>query len=65
MQRCSGVCNETHYKTFTKGSINLALPSFVLIGSIAVSEQLRTSPSPNLPLTSTCYRLTVVGLGEG
>ena len=33
------------------------------MGSISVSGQLPTYPYPNPPLT--CYRLTVVGLGEG
>ena len=34
-------------------------------GSISVSGQLPTDPSPNPTLTLTCYQLTVVGLGEG
>ena len=34
-------------------------------GSISVSEQLPTYPSPNPTLTLTCYQLTVVELGEG
>ena len=34
-------------------------------GSILVSEQLRTYPSPNATLTLTYYYLTIVGLGEG
>ena len=35
------------------------------IGSISVSGQLLTYPSPNPTLTLTCYQLTVVRLGEG
>ena len=35
------------------------------LGSISVSEQLPTYPSPNPTLTLTCYQLTVVELGEG
>ena len=34
-------------------------------GSISVSGQLPTYPSPNPTLTLTCHQLTVVGLGEG
>ena len=34
------------------------------MGSIPVSGQLPTYPSPNPTLTLTCYQLTVVGLGE-
>ena len=34
-------------------------------GSISVSGQLPTYPSPNPTLTLTCYQLTVVELGEG
>ena len=36
-----------------------------VIGSISVSGQLPTYPSLNPTLTSTCYQLTVVELGEG
>ena len=32
------------------------------VGSISVSRQLPTYPSPNPTLTLTCYQLTVVGL---
>ena len=35
------------------------------MGSISVSGQLPTYPSPNPTFTLTCYQLTVVGLGEG
>ena len=35
------------------------------VGSISVSGQLPTYPSPNPTLTLTCYQLTVVELGEG
>ena len=35
------------------------------IGSISVSGQLPTYPSPNPTLTLTCCQLTVVELGEG
>ena len=34
-------------------------------GSISVSGQLLTYPSPNPTLTLTCHQLTIVGLGEG
>ena len=34
-------------------------------GSISVSGQLPTYPSPNSTLTLTCCQLTVVELGEG
>ena len=34
-------------------------------GSISVSGQLPTYPSPSPTLTLTCYQLTVVELGEG
>ena len=34
-------------------------------GSISVTEQLRTYPSPNPTLTLTCYQLTFIGLGKG
>ena len=34
-------------------------------GSISVSGQLPTYPSPNPTLTLTCYQLTVFELGEG
>ena len=34
-------------------------------GSISVSGQLHTYPSPNSTLTLTCFQLTVVELGEG
>ena len=34
-------------------------------GSISVSGQLPTYPSPNPTLTLSCYQLTVVELGEG
>ena len=34
-------------------------------GSISVSEQLHTFPSPDPILTLTCYQLTDVGLGHG
>ena len=34
-------------------------------GSISVSGQLLTYPSPNPTLTLSCYQLTVVELGEG
>ena len=37
----------------------------MIIGSISVSGQLRTYPSPNPTFTLTCYQFTVVGLGEG
>ena len=33
-------------------------------GSISLSEQLRTYPSPDPTLTPTCYQLPDVGLGE-
>ena len=36
-----------------------------MIGSISVSGQLPTYPSPNPMLTLTCYQLTVVELGDG
>ena len=36
-----------------------------IFGSISVSGQLPTYPSPNPTLTLNCYQLTVVGLGEG
>ena len=36
-----------------------------IFGSISVSGQLPTYPSPNPTLTLTCYQLTVLGLGEG
>ena len=35
------------------------------IGSISVSGQLPTHPSPNPTLTLTCCQLTIVELGEG
>ena len=35
------------------------------LGSISVSRQLPTYPSPNPTLTLTCYQLTVVELREG
>ena len=35
------------------------------MGSISVSGQLPTYPSPNPTFTLTCYQSTVVGLGEG
>ena len=35
------------------------------LGSISVSGQLPTYPSPNSTLTLTCCQLTVVELGEG
>ena len=35
------------------------------LGSISVSGQLPTYPSPNPTLTLACYQLTVVELGEG
>ena len=35
------------------------------LGSVSVSGQLPTYPSPNPTLTLTCYQLTVVELGEG
>ena len=34
-------------------------------GSISVSGQLPTYPSPNATLTLTCYQLTIVELGKG
>ena len=34
-------------------------------GSISISGQLPTYPSPNPTLTLACYQLTVVELGEG
>ena len=34
-------------------------------GSMLVSDQLRTYPSPNPKLTLNCYQLIVVGLREG
>ena len=37
----------------------------VYLGSMVLSEQLRTHPSPNPTFTLTCPQLTVVGLGEG
>ena len=40
-------------------------PDQVKSGSISVSGQLPTYPSPNPTLTLTCYQLTVVELGEG
>ena len=36
-----------------------------ILGSISVSGQLPTYPSPNPTLTLTCSQLTVVELGEG
>ena len=36
-----------------------------ILGSMSISEQLRTYPFPNPLLTLTYYQLTVVGLGEG
>ena len=36
----------------------------VKIGSMSVSDQLSTYPSPNPTLILTCYQLTVVELGE-
>ena len=36
-----------------------------ILGSISVSGQLPTFPSPNPTLTLTCCQLTVVELGEG
>ena len=36
-----------------------------ILGSISVSGQLPTYPSPNPTLTLTCCQLTVVELGEG
>ena len=35
-----------------------------ILGSISVSRQLPTCPSPNPTLTLTCYQLTAEGLGE-
>ena len=35
------------------------------LGSISVSRQLSTYPSPNPTLTLTCYQLTLVELREG
>ena len=37
----------------------------ILMGSISVSGQLPTYPSPNPTLILTCYQLTVVEFGEG
>ena len=37
----------------------------ICLGSISVSGQLPTYPSPNPTLTLTCCQLTVVELGEG
>ena len=36
-----------------------------ILGSMSISEQLRTYPFPNPLLTLNYYQLTVVGLGEG
>ena len=36
-----------------------------MIGSISVSGQLPTYPSPNPTSTLACYQLTVVELGDG
>ena len=36
-----------------------------ILGSISVSGQRPTYPSPNPTFILTCYQLTVVGLGEG
>ena len=41
------------------------LAALTIIGSISVSGQLPTYPSPNPTLTLTCCQLTVVELGEG
>ena len=44
----------------------MSLPAaLTIIGSISVSGQLPTYPSPNPTLTLTCCQLTVVELGEG
>ena len=50
-------CHEEVYSKF--------LIHFSLSGSISVSGQLPTYPSPNPTLTLTCCQLTVVELGEG
>ena len=44
---------------------SLLLISNKIMGSISVSGQLPTYPSPNPTFTLTCYQLTNVGLGEG
>ena len=35
------------------------------LGSMSISEQMCTYPSPSPTLPLPCYQLTLVGLGEG
>ena len=48
-----------------KGSAHMLKRVRNEMGSISVSGQLPTYPSPNPTLTLTCRQLTVVELGEG
>ena len=45
--------------------LTLDIFQYTVFGSISVSGQLPTYPSPSPTLTLTCCQLTVVELGEG
>ena len=49
---------------FNKKKIMFPCIFSVKIGSMSVSDQLSTYPSPNPTLILNCYQLTVVELGE-
>lgn len=51
--------------TTTKRDTNGGNTYHQIIGSMSVSEQLRTYPSPDPALTLTYHQVTVLGLGEG
>ena len=48
-----------------QGKLALSPKQHNYFGSVSVSGQLLTYPSPNPTLTLNCYQLTVVELGEG